>query len=247
MIASALSSTVTFAVIDEPPFCFPTVSGGFGGYDVEVALAVLARAGYPDVGLRLVTFADLLPGVMAGRWRLATPLFITPERAACVSFSRIAGALSDGLLVRKAIGAPTSYAALGHDPTLRLAVIRGQVQEQSALSAGVSAAQILRVATPEEAVAAVAERRADACAGVAAAHRGFLARRPDPALGLVDLAAAGAARAKGAYVFGAADDTFRAAFDRSFDAFRGSADHRTIMRRHRFSDADIVLTPGASG
>jgi polar amino acid transport system substrate-binding protein len=70
---------VTFAYLDEPPFCAPG-SGGPVGCDVEVAFAVLMAIGVERIETRLVTFADLLPGVARADWQINTPLFVTDER-----------------------------------------------------------------------------------------------------------------------------------------------------------------------
>ena len=51
--------------------------------------------GIKEVVTHLTTFAELLPGVAAGRWTLNVPLFVTPQRAALVSVSRPVWALQD--------------------------------------------------------------------------------------------------------------------------------------------------------
>ena len=89
-----------------------------------------------------------------------TPLFVTPERQESVLFSRGAWMMGDGLLVRAAdVDRIGGYEALGRDPSLRLAVVAGQVQEQAAFRAGIPPGSILRVASPEQAVEAVRSRR----------------------------------------------------------------------------------------
>lgn len=87
-----------FACVEEPPFA-TTINGQPAGSDVEVAKTVLARTGIKDVELRKGEFADLLPGVAAGRWTMDTGLFVTPERCkagtglGAVTFSRENGVL----------------------------------------------------------------------------------------------------------------------------------------------------------
>ena len=158
-----LPDRVTFAYLDEPPFCAPGADGAAIGCDVEVAFAILNAIGIDRVEIRLVTFADLLPGVASGRWHINTPLFITEERRRLVEFSRPVWSLADGLMVRA--GNPkrlTSYRALAAHAGARLVVVADQVQEQRALAAGLDLARVLRVATQPDAVAAVREGRADA-------------------------------------------------------------------------------------
>ncbi len=75
-------------------------------------------------------FAELLPGVAAGRWRMTTGLFATEERTKIAIFSRPIWALADGLLVRK--GNPkslTGYRAIASDSN---ALSRGDPRPGSA-------------------------------------------------------------------------------------------------------------------
>jgi polar amino acid transport system substrate-binding protein len=231
--------TVVFAYLDEPPFCAPTADGPVG-CDVEVAFAVLRAIGAGRIETRLVTFAELLPGVAGGTWHINTPLFVTAERAQLVDFSRPVWSLADGLMVQA--GNPkrlTSYRALAAHADARLVVVADQVQEQRALAAGFDRARVLRVATQAEAVAAVRDGRADAYASVAMAHRGFLRAAPDARLAVADFGADGGAAAEGAYSFAKSNGDLRRAFDDALGRFLGSPEHRAIMRRYDFADADI--------
>jgi polar amino acid transport system substrate-binding protein len=231
--------TLVFAYLDEPPFCAPAADGPVG-CDVEVAFAVLRAIGVERIEARLATFAELLPGVASGAWQINTPLFITEERARMVDFSRPVWSLADGLMVQA--GNPKrliSYRTLAAHPDARLVVVEGQVQEQRALGAGLDLARVLRVATQPEAVAAVRDGRADAYASVAMAHRGFLRAAPDARLAVVDFGADGGAAAEGAYSFAKSSADLHRAFDGALQRFLGSPEHRAIMRRYNFTDADI--------
>ena len=230
---------VVFAYLDEPPFCAPTADGPVG-CDVEVAFAVLRAIGIERIEARLVTFAELLPGVASGAWQINTPLFITEERARLVEFSRPVWSLADGFMVRA--GNPkrlTSYLALAAHSDAQLVVVADQVQEQRALAAGLDGKRVQRVATQLAAVAAVRDGRADAYASVAMAHCGFRRATPDAALEVVDFGADGGAAAEGAYSFAKASGDLRRAFDGVLGRFLGSPEHRAIMRRYDFTDADI--------
>jgi polar amino acid transport system substrate-binding protein len=231
--------TIVFAYLDEPPFCAPAADGPVG-CDVEVAFATLRAIGIERIETRLVTFAELLPGVASGAWQVNTPLFITEERARLVDFSRPVWSLADGLMVQ--VGNPkrlTSYRALAAHSDARLMVVADQVQEQRALSAGLDPARVLRVATQPEAVAAVRDGRADAYASVAMAHRGFLRAAPDAQLAVVDFGADGGMAAEGAYSFAKSNADLRRAFDGALQRFLGTPEHRAIMRRYDFTEADV--------
>jgi hypothetical protein len=71
------------------------------------------------------------------------------------------------------------------------------------------------------------------------AHRGFLRGAPDARLAVVDFGADGGAAAEGAYSFAKSNADLRRAFDGALGRFLGSPEHRAIMRRYDFADADI--------
>jgi polar amino acid transport system substrate-binding protein len=235
-----LSTRVTFAYLDEPPFCAPGPDGQPTGCDVEVAFAILKAIGVEHVETKLATFAELLPGVASGRWHINTPLFVTEERKTLVDFSRPVWSLADGLMVRA--GNPRgliNYAALAAHTTARLAVVAGQVQEHAARAAGMPVSRVVRVATQPEAVAAVLDGRADAYASVAMAHRGYLRASPDARLDVVDFGFSDGTAALGAYSFARSSRELRLAFDDALARYLGSPEHRALMRRYHFTDADV--------
>jgi len=62
---------------------------------------VFAELGIADFKPVETEFAELLPGLSDGRWRMSTGLFGTEERRKSAQFSRPIWALPDGLLVTK--------------------------------------------------------------------------------------------------------------------------------------------------
>ena len=237
-------SKLTFAYLDEPPFCFPCAGSQPSGCDVELAQIILAAIGVRDVQFVLATFADLLPGLTSGRWTMTTGMFVTPDRRRIVEFSRPIWALPDGFLVRK--GNPrrlVSYAAVARDGTARLGIVRGQVQWDAALSAGVPVGRILVYETQDEAAAAVLRGEVDAYASVAMAHRGYIERLAVNTLACIDLGKEDSAEpptpAFGAFAFGFSNDGLRDLVDQGLAAFLGSKDHRNLMQGYGFSDSEI--------
>jgi len=225
---------VVFAYLDEPPFCWPGTGGAAEGCDIELVTAALQMLGITAFEQRLTTFAELLPGLAGGRWTITTPLFVTAERQRLVDFSRPVWALADGLLVRAGDRAQlTGYRAVAATGS-RLVVVGGQVQEQAGLAAGIAPERILSVATQEDAVAAVRDRRADAYASVAMAHRGYLAREPDTRLAIVRVPTDESAPAPGAFAFGKQHAALREHFDAALTKLIGSDWHRAMMTRHGF-------------
>jgi polar amino acid transport system substrate-binding protein len=249
---AAWKQHVVLAYLDEPPFCAPGPDGRPTGCDMEVAFAVLAAIGVGRIETRLVTFADLLPGVAAGAWTLNTPLFVTSERSQLVDFSRPVWSLADGFMVRA--GNPkrlTSYEAVAADGTAVLGVVADQVQEQSGLKAGIPADRIRRFATQQDAVTGLLDGAVDAYASVAMAHRGYRRGSPDPRLSVVDFGASGTGgegtrAAYGAYSFAKSSRALRHAFDAQLGCYLGTAEHRALMAGYGFTDGDVdrVVRPG---
>ena len=233
---------VVFAYLDEPPFCWPGEDGRPHGCDVEVAEAVLKAIGVERISTRLVTFAELMPGVAEGAWTINTPLFVTPERALQVAFSRPVWSLADGFMMRADNSRQLdSYRAIAANEMAVIGVVAGQVQHQSALAAGVPTARTRLFATQKAAVEAVLSGVVDAYASVAMAHRGYLREHVDIRLEVIDLGVEGKAKpAVGAFSFALSDVGLREAFDRQLAAYLGSPEHVSIMERHGFSHAEIV-------
>ena len=231
-----------FAYLIEPPFSYKNRDGTVTGSDIELARAVLAKVGNGAFEAVETEFAQLLPGVAEGRWRMTTGLFETAERRRMAAFSRPIWALPDGLLVRR--GNPqqlTGYRSAARKSGCRLAVIRDQFQHRSAVEFGVPHARILIFDTYAGAAEAVLEGRADAYASVSQAHSGFLRQNSSLELEVVAVPAEEKEPAFGAFAFNKRDDDFRRAIDRALLEYLGSADHRSMMRSFGFSDAEVDL------
>lgn len=233
-----MTIVLKFAYLIEPPFNYRDADGLVTGCDVELARHVLRELGETFEPVE-AEFAELLPGLGAGRWRMTTGLFSTEERKRHALFSRPIWALPDGLLVPK--GNPTGitgYVPLG-ERDLRIAVIRDQVQHHAVIASGVRPDNILVFDTYEMAAGAVADGRADAYASVARAHIGHLALYPDLQLDVVTIPPAEKAPAEGAFGFALRDLDLREAVDEVLAAFIGTPKHRAMMHRFGFTDPEI--------
>jgi polar amino acid transport system substrate-binding protein len=234
-----------FAYLIEPPFNYRADGGSVSGCDVELARTVFDKLGVREFELVETEFAALLPGVADGRWQMTTGLFATAERRKHAAFSRPIWALPDGLLVRK--GNPhrlSGYASAAADRGCRMAVIRDQLQHRSAVEFGVPEARIAIFQTYAQAAAAVHDGAADAYASVARAHAGFIERNPDLDLELVTVPATEKTPAFGSFAFAKSDVQLRESVDKVLDAYIGSREHRAMMARFGFSDAEIDLVAG---
>ena len=230
---------VVFAHLEEPPFCF-RAAGGASGCDVELAQAVLRDLGVATCDFVEAEFADLIPGLIDGRWTMTTGLFVTPERRKRIVFSRPIWALHDGLLVRA--GNPRSiagYGSIAADANATLAIVKDQVQRHNATRLGVPAARIVEFHTQNEAAEAVAGGAADAYASAAMAHRGYLASHGNAPLMVVDVPLAEQAPAFGAFGFAQANAGLAEAIDRALGTYLGSDAHRQLMTRYGFAPAEV--------
>jgi polar amino acid transport system substrate-binding protein len=231
---------VVFAYIDEPPFAKPGPHGIAVGCDIDLALTVLHDIGVIEVVLRLSTFEELLAGVARGRWTMNTPLFVTPERANSVSFSRPVWALGDGFIVRTEDAEKIrSYGTVAAN-RWRLGVVSGQVQSETAAAAGVSTRRIQAFKTQRTAVEALLTGRIDAYASTALGNETFVRELGNPALASV--AAQGptsGAHSLGAFSFSRQSADLRRAVDAHLVEYLGSPAHRKRMAAFGLSAREI--------
>ena len=231
-----------FAYLIEPPFNFRDEDGSVRGCDVELAQHVLSELGIETFEPVEAEFAELLPGVAAGHWRMTTGLFSTDERRQTASFSRPIWALPDGLLVTR--GNPlnlSGYQSVAENQDCVLAVIRDQFQHRCALDFGVPDNRITVHETYKDAATAVREGRAGAYASVGRAHSGFIDRNPNWALDVVTVPASEKKPAFGSFAFAKSDTDFRRQVDGVLESYIGSSAHRAMMAEYGFSVAEIDL------
>ncbi len=231
-----------FAYIIEPPFNYINDKGILTGCDVELAKIVLSKIGVDDFEPIETEFAELLPGVSQGSWRMTTGLFATKERQKIASFSRPIWALPDGLLVQKDNPKQlTGYKSIAETPDCVLAVLHEQIQHLTALECGVLDTQIRLFDTYEQAANAVLGGQVDAYASVARAHFGYLAQHGISELEIVAVPFDEKEPAFGCFAFSKSDDEFRASINEALVAYLGSDHHRSMMATFGFSDDEIDL------
>jgi len=231
-----------FAYLIEPPFNYRDDDGAVTGCDVELARYVAAKMGIVSFEPIEAEFADLLPGVAAGRWRMTTGLFETKERQIVASFSRPIWALPDGLLVAK--GNPlelAGYQSIADQAGCVLAVIQDQFQHRSAFRFGIPKDRIRIFDTYTDAAMAVHNGHVDAYGSVARAHSGFIEHNPGWGLEMIVVPEAEKKPAFGSFAFAKSDDDFRKDVDRVLRDYLGSSAHRSMMSRYGFSDEEIDL------
>jgi polar amino acid transport system substrate-binding protein len=235
-----MTEKMRFAFLQEPPFCFTDASGNLSGCDATLAQKLGKTLGLEAFSPVETEFANLLPGLVDDQWDMTTGLFVSDERRTLVDFSRPIWVLQDGLLVAK--GNPREfqgYRSIAGDPVALIGVISGQIQHQTALQNGIPPERIRIFATQAEAAAAVAAGVINAYASVAQAHRGYLGRRPDAPLEVIDVPVAEKQPAAGAFALAKNNAALRQRVDAGLGDLLGSPWHRTMMREYGFSDTDI--------
>lgn len=228
-----------FAFLQEPPFCFIDGSGRLGGSDAQLAKRVCLTLGLELLPIE-TEFAELLPGFAEDRWDITTGLFFSDDRRKLVDFTRPIWMLADGLLVAKDNPrAFDGYRSVANDRTALIGVISGQIQHRTALQNAIQPERLRIFATQPEAANAVAAGVVHAYASAALAHRGYLSRRPDAPLDVVDVPAVEKQPAPGAFALAKGSATLLQRVNLCLSDLLGSPWHREMMSGYGFSDTDI--------
>lgn len=237
----------------EPPYAWVDSSGVVTGEAPEALRHGAAELGIPDVEWVPLEFPQLIPALRTGRIDvIAAGMFITPERARSIRFSRPTACVRP-VLVEPRTGAvgpsPASGGARAGCPACRIAVVQGSVEEtalRSQTSEGADGAEIVVLPDIGTAIAAIRAGSADALAISGPTGREIVAAEADLVAGASAFPAAIADRAAGCAAFGfrPADEDLATAFDRVLDAFIGSRAHLAIMRRFGFLPDEIPCPPG---
>jgi len=232
----ARTGTIRLGYAWEPPYAFRDHQGRVTGESPEVAQAVLGLMGINHLEWVLTDFANLIPGLLAGRFDvIAAGLFIRPERAREVAFSHPSACIEPALLVRR--GNPLGLHRLedlAANPAARLAVLSGAVEEQDAGAAGIPAARIIRFASADQALAGLQQGLADglALSGPTvqwlASHQPGL-ERARPFTGAEPLSGCAA------FAFRPQDTSLKQTFDQALQAYLGTPAHLALIERFGFS------------
>jgi polar amino acid transport system substrate-binding protein len=234
-------STVV-AYLDEPPFFSPTSNGDPIGCDIELTNTVLGMLGADRIEFVLTTFGELIPGLLAGRWHVNTPIFITADRSHLIDFSLPVWAATDGFIVRAADPRDfSSYEVIAADDTIRVGVVAGQVQRSTASRVGVPAGRIVEFADQDTAVRAVIDGRVDASVSTAPGNAAYLRQATEPRLVAVtdSLAHQRGPVPFGAFSFRKQTSDLSAAFDDALRQYLGTPPHLEMMGRYGFTADEL--------
>lgn len=224
---------------NESPFGYATPEGKLTGEAPEVARAVLAKMGIPEVDGVLTEFGSLIPGLRAGRFDIiAAGMFITPRRCEQIAFSEPSYGIGQAFLVKE--GNPKqlqTYADVAKQPDVRLAVMAGAIERTYAKEAGVGMGQLMTLPDPPSMLAAVRAGRADAAALTALSIANLVAKAEgvestEPFAEVAGKSVMG----HGAFGFRKDDDDLRAAFNKHLKAFLGTEEHLALVTPFGFGE-----------
>lgn len=227
----------------EAPFAFNEPDGAVTGESPELVKHVAKTLGFPRIEWIQTSFDQLIPELEADRFDvIASGLFITPERAERVLFSRPTFEAKSGLLVL--LGNPRQVKSIDDVARARwiqIAVIGGAVEVDRFKDAGVAESQLIVVPDAATGRAAVQSGSVDGLALSASTVRWIAASHATEFEAVVPFEARSIqpVRQFGALAFRKDAVELRDAFDDVLNQFVGSNGHLAIIGEFGFSLNDV--------
>lgn len=230
----------------EAPYIFLDASGRLTGLEYETNQAIAARLAIPRTEWVQTEFGSLISELEEGRFDvIAAGMFITPERAQRVNFSEPTFHVRQALLVQ--VGNPYrlhSYADVQHNPQVKVAVLRGAIEEQILRQMGASETQIISVPDALTGRVAVESGIAD-CLALSWPTIQLMAQQQS--LGHTEIAQPFVQPSVpgehlvgfGAVALRKTDETLRDAWNQQLLQFIGSPEHLLLLARFGFSAEDL--------
>lgn len=217
---------------NEAPFGYATPDGKLTGEAPEVAKAVLAKIGIPQVDGVLTEFGSLIPGLKAGRFDIiAAGMFINPKRCQEIAFSEPSYGIGQAMLVKQ--GDPKGikdYSSIKANPDLKLAVMSGAVEVGYAKDAGVPESQLVMLPDQSSLLQAVQSGRADA-ASLTALSIADMAKKGEGVESTTPFGevAGKSVKGHGGFGFRKEDKDLYQAFNDELKKFIGSPEHIALV------------------
>ena len=238
------------AYAPEPPFAFVDSVGDVHGESPVALRGALDVLGVDSVRWIRMAFDELLPALEQGRVDVvASGLLPTAERRERFLFTRSTSCSGPALAVRPEASAPRSLREVATAGDVRLAVLRGSVEERAATALAIEPGNVLVVSDVGSGLDAVRQGFADALALTEPTLRYALPEgsellvvpyEPPPSVaGMVSGCSALAVRRT-------SSDLARA-LDRGLGVYVGSDAHRALVEPLGFSVPDPVMRGAPSG
>ncbi len=226
----------TVAVANEPPYSDIKGDGYVTGAAPDVARAVMAKLGVPELKAKVVGYGSMIPALLARRVDMATSgLYIKPKRCESIIYSEPDLCGAEAFAV--AVGNPhkvKTYEDIAANPDLTMTTCAGCVEEAYALERGVKKEQIKVFTDPPSGIKMLQQGRVDVFALSGLGTADLLKKTNDPNLELVmpvkgvPIGCAGAA-------FNPDDKEFRDAYDAALAELKESGEFAKIIEPYGFS------------
>lgn len=163
---------------NEVPYAYANPDGTLTGQAVEVARAVFAELGIPEMDGVLTEFGSLIPGLQANRFDAITAgMYVTPTRCEQVAFGDPEYQIGEGIVVPE--GNPmgiTSYEDIAADPEIRVGTGAGWLEYDYMIAMGVQDAQIVTFPDAPSGMAGLQANRIDVFTGTSLTMREIAGR-----------------------------------------------------------------------
>ncbi len=160
---TAKANGITVGISPSPPFTSlnPDTQKA-EGLEVEIDEAAIKWAGIDKIKYEVMPFGQLIPALLSKRIDMVAALHITPDRKKVISFGGPAYWYGPGILVKT--GNPLklhSLADVKANPDVKIAILRGGVEENYLKAAGIPESQWVVLPDIVPLLAAVQGGRAD--------------------------------------------------------------------------------------
>ncbi len=226
----------TVAVANEPPYSDIKPDGYVTGAAPDVARAVMAKLGVPELRAQVVPYGSMIPALLARRVDMATSgLYIKPDRCVSIIYSQpdLCGAEAFAVKVGNPLGIMT-YEDIAANPEVRMTTCAGCAEELYATERGVQTSQIMHFTDPQSGMKMLQQGRVDVFALSGLGTKDLLEKMNDPELEIVmpvqgvPMGCAGAA-------FNPDDTAFRDAYDAALVELKESGEFAAIIEPYGFS------------
>ncbi|HEY4019396.1 MAG TPA: ectoine/hydroxyectoine ABC transporter substrate-binding protein EhuB [Pseudonocardiaceae bacterium] len=159
--AAKKAGTIKIGIAGELPYGYTDTHGRVTGEAPEVARAIFAKLGIPNVTAQQTDFDTLIQGLNAGQYDMvAAGMDITAARCKSATFSVPDYTALVAFLVPKGNPQQITDFASAKAKGVKLAVESGAVEKTYATSAGIADDQLQSFASPDELLSAVTTGRA---------------------------------------------------------------------------------------
>ena len=226
----------TVAVANEPPYSDIKSDGYVGGAAPDVARAVMAKLGVPELKAQVIMYGAMIPALQAKRVDMATSgLYIKPGRCESIIYSEpdLCGAEAFAVPAGNPNNLKT-YEDIAANSSLTMTTCAGCAEEKYALDRGVKANQIKYFTDPPSGIKMLQQGRVDVFALSGLGTADLLKKTNDSNLELVmpitgvPMGCAGAA-------FNMNDTEFRDEYNAALASLKSSGEFAAIIEPYGFS------------